>query len=74
MLFLPTEPPAISALSVIWLGSVKIDEAKQVEVKATFASSFSLLGSGFVLLMVLSIFIVVGIYVGFNSNAHRMGK
>ena len=59
----------VSILSVIWLGSVKIDEAKQAEVKATFASSFRLLGSGFVLLMVLSIFIVVGIDVGFNSNS-----
>jgi FHS family L-fucose permease-like MFS transporter len=59
----------VSILSVIWLGSIKIDEAKQAVVKATFASSFSLLGSGFVLLMVLSIFIVVGIDVGFNSNS-----
>jgi fucose permease len=59
----------VSILSVIWLGSIKIDEAQQTEVKATFASSFSLLGSGFILLMVLSIFIVVGIDVGFNSNS-----
>jgi FHS family L-fucose permease-like MFS transporter len=38
-------------------------------VKATFASSFKLLGTGFVLMMVLSIFIVVGVDVGFNSNS-----
>ncbi len=59
----------VSILSVIWLGSVKIDEVKQAEVKATFSSSFRLLGTGFVLLMVLSIFIVVGVDVGFNSNS-----
>ncbi len=59
----------VSILSAIWLGTVKIDEAKQDEVKATFASSFKLLGIGFVLLMVISIFLVVGIDVGFNSNS-----
>lgn len=59
----------VSILSVIWLGSVKIDEAKQAEVKATFSSSFKLLGTGFVLMMVISIFLVVGIDVGFNSNS-----
>ena len=37
----------VSILSVIWLGSVKIDEVKQAEVKATFASSFKLLGIRF---------------------------
>jgi FHS family L-fucose permease-like MFS transporter len=59
----------VSILSVIWLGSVKIDEAKQTEVKATFSSSFKLLGTGFILMMVISIFLVVGIDVGFNSNS-----
>jgi fucose permease len=59
----------VSILSAVWLGSVKIDEVKQIEVKATFGSSFRLLGTGFILLMVLSIFIVVGIDVGFNSNS-----
>ena len=59
----------VSLLSVLWLGSVKIDEAKQSEVKATFSSSFKLLGTGFVLMMVMSIFLVVGIDVGFNSNS-----
>jgi len=59
----------VSIISVLWLGSVKIDEVKQAEVKATFRSSFKLLGTGFVLLMVLSIFIVVGVDVGFNSNS-----
>jgi len=59
----------VSLLTVLWLGSVKIDEKKQTEIKATFASSFKLLGTGFVLMMVLSIFLVVGIDVGFNSNS-----
>lgn len=59
----------VSLLSVIWLGSVKIEETKQEEVKATFGSSFKLLGTGFILMMVLSIFLVVGIDVGFNSNS-----
>jgi FHS family L-fucose permease-like MFS transporter len=59
----------VSIISALWLGSVKIDEKKQIEIKATFASSFKLLGTGFVLMMVLSIFLVVGIDVGFNSNS-----
>jgi MFS transporter, FHS family, L-fucose permease len=59
----------VSILSVIWLGSIKIEESKQEEVKATFSSSFRLLGTGFVLLMVISIFLVVGVDVGFNSNS-----
>ena len=59
----------VSILSVLWLGSTKIDETRTVDTKATFASSFKLLGNGFVLMMVLSIFLVVGIDVGFNSNS-----
>jgi fucose permease len=59
----------VSLLSVVWLSSVKIEETRQEEFKATFASSFSLLGNGFILLMVLSIFLVVGVDVGFNSNS-----
>ncbi len=59
----------VSILSVLWLGSAKIEERVTEESRATFASSFKLLGNGFVLLMVLSIFLVVGIDVGFNSNS-----
>jgi MFS transporter, FHS family, L-fucose permease len=59
----------VSLLTVVWLGAVKIDEVKQAEVKATFGSAFKLLGTGFVFLMVMSIFLVVGIDVGFNSNS-----
>jgi fucose permease len=59
----------VSIISALWLASVKLDERKQEQLKATFASTFSLLGTGFVLMMVLSIFLVVGIDVGFNSNS-----
>jgi MFS transporter, FHS family, L-fucose permease len=59
----------VSILSVIWLSSLKIEEIKQEEVRATFASSFRLLGLGYVLMMIVSIFLVVGIDVGFNSNS-----
>jgi fucose permease len=59
----------VSILSVLWLGSAKIEESKQEVFKASLSSSFKLLGNGFILLMVLSIFLVVGIDVGFNSNS-----
>ncbi|MBI5008310.1 MAG: MFS transporter [Bacteroidia bacterium] len=59
----------VSILSAIWLGMVNIEEVKQASVKATFASTFKLLGTGFVFLMVMSIFLVVGVDVGFNSNS-----
>jgi fucose permease len=59
----------VSILTIIWLGSVKIKESEQNEVKATIASSFKLLGTGYILIMVLSIFLVVGIDVAFNSNS-----
>jgi fucose permease len=59
----------VSILSVLWLGNVKIDETKQEGFKVSIASSFKLLGNNFILLMVLSIFLVVGVDVGFNSNS-----
>lgn len=59
----------VSILSVLWLGNVKIDETKQEGLKVSIASSFKLLGNNFILLMVLSIFLVVGVDVGFNSNS-----
>jgi len=59
----------VSILSAIWLGATKVDEPKQAEEKASLSSTFKLLGDGFILLMVLSIFVVVGIDVGFNSNS-----
>jgi len=67
----------VSIISVIWLASVKIEESP-VTVKATAGTSLGLLRNGFILIMVLSIFIVVGVDVGFNSNSgqflmHRYG-
>jgi len=59
----------VSILSVIWLGSIEIYEHKNENVKVSFGSAFSLLGTGFIFLMVFSIFLVVGIDVGFNSNS-----
>ena len=59
----------VSVLTIVWLGSVKIVELKQEEKTATLSSSFKLLGNGYILIMVLSIFVVVGIDVGFNSNS-----
>jgi FHS family L-fucose permease-like MFS transporter len=59
----------ISILTVVWLGTVKIEESAQVGFKASLGSAFKLLGNGFVLMMVLSIFLVVGVDVGFNSNS-----
>jgi fucose permease len=62
----------VSILSVLWLGISQVDEVKVEGYKATFSSSFKLLGTGFVLMMVLSIFLVVGIDVGFNSNSGQL--
>jgi fucose permease len=56
----------ISFLSVLWLGTVKIEESASTGSKASMASAFRLLGNSYVLMMVLSIFLVVGIDVGFN--------
>lgn len=58
----------VSILTVIWLASVKIDESKQ-DFQPSLTSSFKLLGNGFILMMVVSIFLVVGVDVGFNSNS-----
>ena len=57
----------VSILTVLWLGATKIEETKNTEARATFASSFKLLGHGFVAMMVLGIFLVVGIDVGVNA-------
>lgn len=59
----------VSVITVVWLGSVNIDETREGEIKASFGSAFKLLANKFVLLMVLAIFVVVGVDVGFNSNS-----
>jgi fucose permease len=57
----------VSVLSVLWLSMIKIEETRNLETRATFASSFGLLGNGFIFMMVLGIFLVVGIDVGINA-------
>jgi fucose permease len=57
----------VSLLSVIWLYFTNIEESKNTEKRATFASSFKLLGIGYISMMVLGIFLVVGIDVGVNA-------
>ena len=57
----------VSLLSVIWLYFTNIEETKNTEKRATFASSFKLLGIGYISMMVLGIFLVVGIDVGVNA-------
>lgn len=57
----------VSLLTVIWLYFVKIEETKNTEKRATFISSFQLLGNGYISMMVIGIFLVVGIDVGINA-------
>jgi FHS family L-fucose permease-like MFS transporter len=58
----------VSILTVIWLGAVKIEESMQ-DFEPSLSSSFKLLGNNYILLMVIAIFVVVGVDVGFNSNS-----
>jgi len=57
----------VSVLSVIWLYFTSIDETRNTGKRATFGSSFQLLGTGYISMMVLGIFLVVGIDVGINA-------
>jgi fucose permease len=57
----------VSVLTAIWLSAIKIEETRNTEKRATFASSFKLLGIGFITMMVVGIFLVVGIDVGVNA-------
>ena len=58
----------VSVLTVLWLSMINIEETKNTEKRASLASSFKLLsGNGFVVSMVLGIFLVVGIDVGINA-------
>jgi len=58
----------ISFLSVIWLYKVKIDESKPDKKPASFNSVLSLFKKPFVIIMILSTFLMVGFDVGMNSN------
>lgn len=57
----------VSMLSVLWLSMIRIEETKNLGQRATFASFFSLLSTGFISMMVMGIFLVVGIDVGINA-------
>lgn len=58
----------ISALSVIWLYSVRVEESKPEKEPATFGSVLKLFKKPFVIIMILSTFMMVGFDVGMNSN------
>lgn len=60
---------AVSLLSVLLLGAIKIEEVTGKETPATMGSSFKLLKNKVILSMVLCIFLVVGIDVGVNSTS-----
>jgi len=64
----------VSLLSVIWLYFVKIEESVNTEKRATFASSFKLFGNGYITMMVIGIFLVVGIDVGINAISGQFLK
>ena len=59
----------VSLLSAVWLQLTKIAETPVQEKKATLGSCLKLLGNGFVVLMVLGIFFVVGLDVGINATS-----
>jgi fucose permease len=59
----------VSIISLVWLAATKLTETEAAGSRASIGSAFSLLGNRYISLMVLSIFIVVGIDVGFNSNS-----
>jgi FHS family L-fucose permease-like MFS transporter len=58
----------ISVLTVIWLRSQKIEESRPEKDPATFRSVLALFRKPFVVVMVLSTFLMVGFDVGINSN------
>lgn len=57
----------VSILTVLWLGSTKIEESKNTEARASVLSSLKLLINPYIAMMVMSIFLIVGIDVGINS-------
>jgi MFS transporter, FHS family, L-fucose permease len=57
-----------SLLAAIWLSLTPITESKPERKPATFASCIGLLKNRFMAFMALSIFLIVGIEVGLNTN------
>lgn len=62
---------AVSIISGIWLLSVNIEETI-AQQKASFGSSIQLLRNPLVLAMVVSIFLIVGVDVGMNTNIQNL--
>ncbi len=62
----------LSVLSVVWLHFSGIQERRTPDSKASFVSCIKLLGNGYIALMVLGIFFVVGIDVGINSVSGQL--
>ncbi len=58
----------LSFLTAIWLGSVKIEESKPEKEPATLKTVLQLFKVRFVVVMILSIFFMVGFDVAINSN------
>jgi fucose permease len=61
----------MTALALVWLGSIKIRE-EPYTVKSSFASSVKLLGTPSILLFFIGIMCHVGIDVGINTTAPRI--
>lgn len=59
----------VSLLSAGWLHFTKVTESLASETKATISSCLRLLGVGYITLMVLGIFAIVGIDVGINATS-----
>ncbi len=58
---------AVTLIAVIWLASIKIEETTNSGPRASFSSSLKLLSNGYIAMMVVGIFLLVGIDVGINS-------
>ncbi len=58
----------LSVLSVLWLSSIKIEETVSEKPPASFSSILKLFRHKFVVVVVISIFLIVGFDVGINSN------
>ena len=58
----------VSALSLLWLSSTKIEETIKSASPATFKSCIGLLKDKFIVVIVIAIFLIVGADVGMNSN------
>lgn len=56
-----------SILTTLWLHLTPIAETRSAEQRATFRSAFGLMGTPFIVLMVVGIFFIVGLDVGINA-------